>query len=181
MLFFSFSKVILYRFQPCFHFLSFFSSERFWSLYIFHKVILKILPILFSISQFNDINDKTKSFFIFIQIRRNISRFLSEIQINSLTAGIYFKSSIKTKKLRRVLEFSQSHWLKRYVEFNRDKKKRIEAEQHDEKYGKVLHKTMNNAVLGKTNENVRNRISLKLVKNKKVCLKWTWKTKLHGV
>ena len=32
---------------------------------------------------------------------------------------------------------------------------------------------MNNAVLGKTNENVRNRISLKLVKNKKVSLKWT--------
>ena len=34
---------------------------------------------------------------------------------------------------------------------------------------------MNNAVYGKTMENLRNTIDMKLVSNKKVCLKWTSK------
>ena len=34
---------------------------------------------------------------------------------------------------------------------------------------------MNNAVFGKTMENLRNRIDVKLVSNKNDCLKWTSK------
>ena len=34
---------------------------------------------------------------------------------------------------------------------------------------------MNNAVYGKTMENLRNRVDIKLVSNKKDCLKWTSK------
>ena len=54
-------------------------------------------------------------------------------------------------------------------------KKRIEAEKNGDKDGKALYKLMNNAVYGKTMENLRNRIDVKLVSNKKDYLKWTSK------
>ena len=41
--------------------------------------------------------------------------------------------------------------------------------------GKALYKLMNNAVYGKIMENLRNRIDVKLVSNKKDYLKWTSK------
>ena len=44
-----------------------------------------------------------------------------------------------------------------------------------DKDGKVMYKLMNNAVYGKTMENVRNRIDMKLVSNEKDSLKWTSK------
>ena len=77
---------------------------------------------------------------------------------------------IEAKKICRVLEFSQSHGLKQYVEFNT--RKRIEAEKNGYKDGKSLNKLMNNSVYGKTMENLRNRIDVKLVNNKKDYLKW---------
>ena len=62
-----------------------------------------------------------------------------------------------------MLEFNQSQWLKPYIEFNTQK--RIEAEKNNGKDGKVLYKLMNNAIYGKTMENLKNRIDVKLVNN----------------
>ena len=61
----------------------------------------------------------------------------------------------------------------KYVEFNTQKGR--EAEKIVDKDGKALYKLMNNAVYGKTMENLRNRIDVKLVSNKKDYLKWTSK------
>ena len=72
-----------------------------------------------------------------------------------------------------MLEFNQSQWPKQYVEFNT--RKRIEAENNDGKDGKTLYKLMNNAACGKTMENLRNKIDIKLVSNRKDYLKWTSK------
>ena len=79
---------------------------------------------------------------------------------------------LKLKKIHHVLEFNQSQWLK-HVEFNT--KERIEAERNGDKDGKALYKLMNNAVYGETMENLRNRIDVKVVSNKKDYLKWTFK------
>ena len=54
---------------------------------------------------------------------------------------------------------------------NSTQKKRIETGKNRDKYGKALHKLMNNAVYGKTMENLRSRIDVKLVSNKKNYLK----------
>ena len=74
--------------------------------------------------------------------------------------------------MRRVLEFSQSQWLKQN-EFNTQK--RIDPGKNKAKDGKTLSKLMNNAVYGKTMENRRNRIDVRLVSNRKDYLKWTSK------
>ena len=81
------------------------------------------------------------------------------------------KVRIKIKKTHGVLEFNQSQCLKPYVNFNTQE--RIEAEKNGDIDGKVLRKFMNNAVHGKTIENLKNRIDVRLLSNEKDYLKWT--------
>ena len=72
--------------------------------------------------------------------------------------------------MQPVLEFNQSQWLKPYVELNVQK---IEAEEYGGQDEKVFYKLMNNAVYGATMENLKNRIDITLVSNRKDYLKWT--------
>ena len=62
----------------------------------------------------------------------------------------------------RISKFKQSDWLKKYTDFNTNKKKN--ASHSFEKY---LFKLMNNSVYGKTMENLRRRIKFRLVNNAK--------------
>ena len=87
---------------------------------------------------------------------------------------LYLNVGLKLIKIHRVLEFNQSQWLKQYIKFNAQK--RIEAKKNNDKDGKALHKLMNNAMYGKTMENLRNIIDVKLVNNEKAYLKCTSKS-----
>ena len=80
---------------------------------------------------------------------------------------------LKLKKTHHILEYSQSQWLKLYIQFI--SQKIMEAEINNDKDIKALHKLVNNAIYIKTMENFRSRINIKLVNNRKDCLKYTSK------
>ena len=73
---------------------------------------------------------------------------------------------MRVVKMYRVLEFKQSDWLKKFVMFNTEK--RMHAANGFEK---GLFKLMVNSVYGKTMENLRKRVNIKLINKEKDYLK----------
>ena len=59
-----------------------------------------------------------------------------------------------------MLKFKQSDWMKKYINFNTEKRKNAANN-----FNKDLLKLMINSVYGKTMENLRKRINVRLVNN----------------
>ena len=73
----------------------------------------------------------------------------------------YLSKGLLLKRMHRILELKQSAWMKPYIDFNTQKRKE-ETNQADKNHFKLL----NNAVYGKTMENMGKRIKIRITKKR---------------
>ena len=94
---------------------------------------------------------------------------------NKTNYVVYYKNSqlhlslgMKLTKIHRVLKFKQSHWIKKFIDFNTEKRTNAANSFEIDSF-----KLMINSLYGKTMENLRERIGVRLVNNVKDFLKYT--------
>ena len=73
---------------------------------------------------------------------------------------------MKLFKIHRMLKFKQSNWMKKYIDFNTEKRTNAAYS-----FEKDFFKLMINSVYGKTMEYLRKRINVRIVNNVKDILK----------
>ena len=82
----------------------------------------------------------------------------------------YLDLGLELSGIHRGIKFEESEWLKPYIDINT--KLRAKA---NNKFEKEFLKLMNNSVFGKTMENIRNRVNIKLINNRDIAKKYTAK------
>jgi len=72
----------------------------------------------------------------------------------------YISQGMRLKKVPRVIEFDQEPWMEPYIQMNTEFRKEGKSE-----FETNFYRLMNNLVFGKTMENLRNRVDVKIVRS----------------
>ena len=83
----------------------------------------------------------------------------------------YLSQGAKLITVHKILEFKQSAWMKPYIEFNTERRKEATNEAD-----KNLFKLLNNAAYGKTMENMRKRMKVRVTTTEKDYIKYASRT-----
>ena len=75
---------------------------------------------------------------------------------------MYLSLGMKLSQIHRVIKFKQSNWLKKYIDFNTEKRK-----DSKNSFERRLFKLSVDSIYDKCMENIRNRINVKLINNSK--------------
>ena len=78
----------------------------------------------------------------------------------------YISQGLVLKKVYRILRYEQSAWMKPYIDLNTNLRAQAKSDAE-----KDFYKLANNSVFGKTMENIRKRVDVRLVTTEKQALK----------
>ena len=94
-------------------------------------------------------NDKDKKLILDLLPKKNYKVYYKNLEY-------YLKLGIKVTKVHKILTFDEKPFLKEYIDLNTNLRKYAKND---------LSKLMNNAIFGKSMENVLNRSNIKLINN----------------
>ena len=89
---------------------------------------------------------------------------------------MYLRLGLRLTKIHQGITFAEEDFMKKYIDLNTELRMKGTTD-----FEKDFFKLMNNSVFGKTMENVRNRINVKLVINEKACNKLAKRSNFKSV
>ena len=98
-------------------------------------------------------NEKDKKLILDLLPKKNYKIYFKNLEY-------YLKLGIKVTKIHRILTFDEKPFLKEYIDLNTELRKQSKNDLE-----KDLFKLINNAIFGKSMENVLNRSNIKLINN----------------
>ena len=98
-------------------------------------------------------NEKDKKLILDLSSKKNYKVYYKNLEY-------YLKLGVKVTKVHKMLTFDEKPFLKECIDFNTELRKNCKNDLEKE-----LFKLMNNAIFGKSMENVLNRSNIKLINN----------------